>query len=121
MIAVSVIGCVVAFFLNRKFAEKYGKPAIQWGAFALQVIAAGGVLANLPEDGLSRRFLFWLAALAAAYAFGLWECRKHAAKQQAAPGDIIRAMTVQAMLPVCAAPVLLMITGIIVFDFLWAH
>jgi len=121
MVVISVIGCILAYILNRKFAEKYGEQAIQWGPFVLQAIAAGGALANLPEDGFPRRFLFWLAVLAAVYAFGLWECRKHAAKQQAAPGDITRAMIAQAVLPICAVQALFMIAGTIVFGFLWAH
>ena len=121
MFVISVIGCVLGFVLNATYAKKYGEQAIQWGPFILQLLVTGVALARFPEHGLAHRFLLWLAVLAAVYAFGLWECRKHAAKQQAAPGDIMRAMIAQAVLPICAVPAVFMIAGMIVFGFLWAH
>ena len=69
----AVIGCVSGFLLNRAYAKKYGEQAIQWGPFVLQLLVSGGALARLPENGMSYRFVFWLAALAAVYAFGLRE------------------------------------------------
>ena len=121
MMVLSVIGCVLGFFLNRTYAKKYGEQAIQWGPFVLQVLVTGVALARFPEHGMSPRFLFWLVLLVAAYAFGLRECRKHAVKQQADPGDIVSAMIAQAVLPLGAVPAVFMIAGMVVFGFLWAH
>lgn len=121
MMVLSVVGCVLGFYLNRTYAKKYGEPAIQWGPCVLQVLVTGGALARFPEHGVSHRFLFWLAALAAVYAFGLWECRKHAAKQQAAPGDMVSAMIAQTVLPLGVVPAAFLIAGMVVFGFLWAH
>lgn len=121
IMVLSVIGCVLGFFLNRTYGKKYGEPAIQWGPCILQVLVTGVALARFPEHGMSRRFLFWLVLLAAAYAFGLRECRKHAEKQKAAPGDIVSAMIAQTVLPLGAVPAVFMIAGMVVFGFLWAH
>lgn len=121
VMALSVIGCVLGFFLNRTYAKKYGEQAIQWGPFVLQVLVTGVALARFPEHGMSPRFLFWLVLLVAVYAFGLRECRKHAVKQQADPGDIVSAMIAQTMLPLGVVPAVFMIAGMVVFGFLWAH
>ena len=121
MIVLAVIGCALGFYLNSTYAKKYGESAIQWGPFVLQVLVTGGALARFPENGMSRRFLFWLVLLVAAYAFGLRECRKHAVKQQADPGDVVSAMIAQAVLPRGAVPAVFMIAGMVVFGFLWAH
>ena len=121
VMALSVIGCVLGFFLNRTYAKKYGEQAIQWGPFVLQVLVTGGALVRFPEHGMSPRFLFWLAALAAVYAFGLRECRKHASTQQAAPADMVSAMIAQAVLPLSVLLALFLIAGLVVFGFLWAH
>ena len=117
----AVIGCVSGFLLNRAYTKKYGEQAIQWGPFVLQLLVSGGALVRLPENGVSYRFVFWLAALAAVYAFGLRECRKHAVKQQAAPGDVLSAMVAQAVLPLCVLLALFLVAGMGVFGFLWAH
>ena len=117
----SVIGCVLGLVLNSRYAKKYGEQAIQWGPFILQLLVTGVALARFPEHGMSPRFLFWLVLLVAAYAFGLRECRKHAVKQQADPGDVVSAMIAQAVLPLGAVPAVFMIAGMVVFGFLWAH
>lgn len=121
MIGLSAICCIAGFILNSNYAKKYGEPAIRWGPFVLQVLVSGGALARLPENGVSHRFLLWLAALAAVYAFGLWECRNHAIKQQAAPGDVFSAMIVQAVLPFGVVLAVFLIAGMVVFGVLWAH
>ena len=121
IMVLSVVGCVLGFFLNRAYAKKYEEPAIQWGPCVLQILVTGVALARFPEHGMSRRFLFWLVLLAAVYVFGLWECRKHAVKQQAAPGDIVSAMIAQTVLPLGAVPAAFMLVGMLVFGFLWAH
>ena len=121
MLVLSVIGCVLGFVLNTTYAKKYGEQAIQWGPFVLQLLVTGVALARFPEHGMSRRFLFWLVLLAAVYVFGLWECRKHAVKQQVAPGDIVSAMIAQTVLPLGVVPAAFMLVGMLVFGFLWAH
>ncbi len=117
----SVTGCVLGFFLNRAYAKKYGDAAIQWKPFVLQFICIGGALSQLPGDEVSFRFLFWITACVAAYAIGLWLCRQHAKKQQAEPGDTVCAMTAQAVLPFGAALAVIMIAGMVLFGFVWAH
>ena len=117
----SVIGCVVGFFLNSTYAKKYGEPAIQWKPFVLQLICTGGALSQLPGDEVSFRFLFWITACAVAYAIGLWLCRQHAKKQQAEPGDTVCAMAAQAVLPFGAALAFMILAGMILFGFVWAH
>ncbi len=94
MIVLSVICCVVGFFLNRTYAT---------------------------TDEISFRFLFWIIVTFLSYGAGLWQCRQHAKRQQAEPGDTVIAMAAQAILPVGAAVVILLATGMIAFGFLWAH
>lgn len=117
----SVTGCVLGFLLNRAYARKYGDAAIQWKPFVLQLICICGALSQLPGDGVSSRFLFWIAASAVAYAIGLWLCRQHTKKQQAEPGDTVCAMAAQAVLPFGAALAVIMIAGMVLFGFVWAH
>ena len=121
MIVLSAICCVVGFFLNRTYAKKYGEAAVQWKWFVLQVIGIGGALTQLPTDEISFRFLFWIIVTFLSYGAGLWQCRQHAKRQQAEPGDTVIAMAAQAILPVGAAVVILLATGMIAFGFLWAH
>ena len=121
MIVLSVICCVVGFFLNRTYAKKYGEAAVQWKLFVLQVIGIGGALTQLPTDEISFRFLFWIVVTLLSYGAGLWLCRQHAKRQQAGSGDTVVAMAAQAILPVGAAVVILLATGMIAFGFLWAH
>ena len=121
MIILSVICCVVGFFLNRTYAKKYGEAAVQWKLFVLQVIGIGGALTQLPGNEISFRFLFWITVTFLSYGAGLWLCRQHAKRQQAGPDDTVVAMAAQAILPVGAAVVILLATGMIAFGFLWAH
>ena len=121
MIVLSVICCVVGFFLNRTYATKYGEAAVQWKLFVLQVIGIGGALTQLPTDEISFRFLFWIVVTLLSYGAGLWLCWQHAKRQQAEPGDNVVAMAAQAILPVGAAAVILLAVGMIAFGFLWDH
>ena len=121
MIALSVIGCVVGFLLNRAYTKKYGEPAIQWKLFIVQVICIIGALSQLPDGEVSFRFLFWAAVALLSFVAGLWLCRQHAKNQQAEPGDTAAAMAAQALLPLGVALVIMMIAGVFVFGFLWAH
>ena len=89
MIVLSVICCVVGFFLNRTYATKYGEAAVQRKLFVLQVIGIGGALTQLPTDEISFRFLFWIVVTLLSYGAGLWLCRQHAKRQQAEPGDVL--------------------------------
>ena len=121
MIVLSVICCVVGFFLNRTYAKKYGEAAVQWKLFVLQVLGIGGALTQLPADEVPFRFLFWIMVTLLSYGAGLWQCRQHAKRQQAGPDDTVVAMAAQAILPVGAAAVILLAVGMIAFGFLWDH
>ena len=121
MIILSVICCVVGFFLNRTYAKKYGEAAVQWKLFVLQVIGIGGALTQLPGNEISFRFLFWITVTLLSYGAGLWQCRQHAKRQQAGPDDTVVAMAAQAILPVGAAAVILLAVGMIAFGSLWDH
>ena len=121
MIGLSVIGCGLGFFLNRIYAHKYREAAIQWKPLILQLICIGGALSQLPGDEVSFRFLFWIAASVVSYAIGLWACSQHAKKQNAEPGDTVCAMAAQAVLPFGAALLVMMLMGMAVFGFIWAH
>ncbi len=121
MIVLSVICCVIGFFLNRTYATKYGEAAVQWKLFVLQVIGIGGALTQLPVNEISLCFLFWITVTLLSYGAGLLLCRQHAKRQQAGPSDTVIAMAAQALLPVGAAVVILLTAGMIAFGFLWDH
>ena len=121
MTGLAVTGCVLGFFLNRAYAEKYREAAIQWPSLILQCICVVGALSQLPGNGMSLWFVFWLLAVAGSYAGGLWLCRQHANMQQAGQGDVVRAMTAQAVLPFGLALAFLMAAGMILFGFVWIH
>ena len=121
MIGLAVTGCVLGFFLNRAYAEKYREAAIQWPSLILQCICVAGALSQLPGDGVSLWFVFWLVAVGVSYAGGLWLCRQHAKMQQAGQGDTVCAITAQTVLPFGLALALLMAAGMILFGFVWAH
>ena len=101
--------------------KKNGKPAIQWGLCILQSICVGGLLSHIPGDELSLRLLFWIIAVVVSYAAGLWKCREHAKQQGAAPGDIAGAMAAQAVFPAGVTLAVMMVAGMFIFGFLWAH
>ena len=117
----SAICCLAGFILNSTYAKKYGKPAIQWKLFALQLICICGALTQIPDNGLSFKFLFWTAAAVSAYAAGLWKCRERANHLEAEPADVAGAMTAQAVLPIGSALLIMMLAGIIFFGFVWEH
>ena len=121
VIGLSVIGCVLGFFLNRVYANKYGEAAIQWKPFILQFICTVGALSQLPDEEVSFRFLLWIIAAVFSYAAGLWLCRQHAKKQKAEPGDTVCAIAAQAVLPFGAALAFMMVAGMVLFGFVWAH
>ena len=121
MIGLSAICCISGFILNSMYAKKYGEPAIQWRLCILQGFCVGGLLSHMPGDELSLRFLFWLIAVAVSYAAGLWKCREHAKQQGAAPGDVAGAMAAQAVFPAGVALAVIMVAGMFIFGFLWAH
>ena len=121
VIGLSVIGCVLGFFLNRAYVSKYGEAAVQWKPFILQFICTGGALSQLPGEEVSVRFLFWIIAAVLSYAAGLWFCGRHAKKQKAESGDTVCAMAAQAVLPFGAALLVMMLVGMAVFGFIWAH
>ena len=112
LIAAALVCCASGFVLNSMYAKKYGEAAVQWKLFALQVICIGGALTQFPGDKLSLRFLFWLIASVVSCAAGLWMCRA---------GDTVVAMAAQAILPVGAAVLILLASGMIAFGFLWDH
>lgn len=121
LVGITIACCVSGFVLNSAYTKKYGKSAIQWKPLVLQCIFISGALSQLPGEDASCWFLFWAAGAVISYAAGLWMCREHAQKQQAEHGDIIRVMTAQAILPPGAALVFMMLTGMIVFGFVWVH
>ena len=121
VLGLSVTGCVLGFILNRLYAKKYGETAIQWMPFAFQFICTCGVLSQLPGDGISCWFLFWLAAAVVSYGVGLWSCRQHAKRQNAEPGDTLCAMAAQAVFSLGAALAVVLAAGPVVFGLLWAH
>ena len=121
MIGLAATGCVLGFCLNRTYVKKYGEAAIQWPALILQCICVAGALSQLPGGVVSFWFVFWLLAVAVSYAGGLWLCRQHAQMQQAGQGDVVRAMTAQAVLPFGLALAFLMAAGMILFGFIWVH
>jgi len=121
MIGLSAICCIAGYILNSSYAKKYGEPAIQWKLFVLQLICVCGALTQIPGDEISSRFLFWIAAAVLAYAAGLWKCRERAKHLGAEPADVAGAMTAQALLPVGSAFLFMMILGVVVFGFVWAH
>lgn len=118
MVAISLVG----FYLNRVYAKKYGKMAVQWWPFLLQVIFVGGTLANMPGGNeLSRWLIFFLIGLVASYGLGLWKCWRYAKEQGAERVYIAIALAIQILLPLAVTWVLLTLVGIIVFGFLWEH
>ena len=121
MLGISAICCIAGYILNSAYAKKYGEPSIQWKLFALQLICICGALTQIPGDELSSGFLFWIAAAVLAYAAGLWKCRERAKHLGAEPADVASAMTAQALLPVGSAFLVMVILGMIVFGFVWAH
>ena len=121
MIGLSALCCISGFILNSIYAKKYREPAIQWGPCILQSICVGGLLSHMPGDELSLRLLFWFIAVAVSYAAGLRKCREHAKQQGATPGDIAGAMAAQALFPAGVALAVMMVAGIFIFGFLWAH
>ena len=121
LIIAAFLCCAFGFLLNRMYAKKYGDPAIQWKPCALQFICIAGALTQFPGDEMSLRFLFWIIASGVSCAAGLWMCRQHAGRQQAGAGDTVVAMAAQAILPVGAAVLILLASGMIAFGFLWDH
>lgn len=121
MLGLSAICCIAGCILNRSYAKKYGEPAVQWKLFALQLICTCGALTQVPGDELSVKFLFWTAAAVFAYMAGLRKCRGRAKQLGAEPADAAGAMAAQAVLPVGSALLVMMILGMIVFGFAWAH
>ena len=121
LIIAAFLCCAFGFLLNRMYAKKYGDPAIQWKPCALQFICIAGALTQFPGDEMSLRFLFWIIASVVSCAAGLWMCRQHAGRQQAGAGDTVVAMAAQAILPVGAAVLILLASGMIAFGFLWDH
>ena len=121
IIGLSAICCISGFILNSLYTKKYGEPAIRWKLCILQCSCVAGVLSHMPGDELSFRFLFWIIAAAVSYAAGLWKCREHAKQQGAGPGDIAGAMTAQAVFPAGVTLAVMMVAGMFIFGFLWAH
>lgn len=121
MIGLSAICCIAGYILNSSYAKKYGGPAIQWKLFVLQLICVCGALTQIPGDEMSSKFLFWIAAAVLAYAAGLWKCRERAKHLGAELADVAGAMTAQALLPVGSALLVMVILGMVVFGFVWAH
>ena len=121
MLGLSAICCMAGGILNSTYAEKYGESAIQWQLFALQLICTCGALTQIPGDELSVKFLFWTAAAVSVYAAGMWKCRERAKHLGAGPADVAGAMTAQAVLPIGSALLVMVIVGMIVFGFVWAH
>jgi len=121
MLGLSAICCIAGYILNSTYAKKYGEPAIQWKLFALQFICTCGVLIQIPGDELSLKFLFLLAVAISAYAAGMWKCRECAKLLGAEPADVAGAITAQAVFPIGLALLVMMILGMIVFGFVWAH
>ena len=121
LVGIAIACCIFGFVLNSMYAGKYGEPAIQRKAFVLQFIFISAALSQLPGEGVSCWFIFWAAGAVISYTAGLWMCRAHAKKQHAEQGDIIRAMTVQAILPVGSSLAFMMLAGMILFGFVWAH
>lgn len=118
---IAFVCCISGFVLNSMYAKQYGEPAIQWKPFILQSICICGVLSNLPDGELSGVFLFWATATVISYVSGLWLCRQHAGKQNAGPGDTASAMAAQAIFPLGIVLAVMMIAGMVVFGFMWAH
>ena len=121
MLGLSAICCIAGCILNRSYAKKYGEPAVQWKLFALQLICTCGALTQIPSDELSVQFLLWTAAAVFVYTAGLWKCRGRAKHLGAEPADVASAMAAQAVLPIGSALLVMMIVGMIVFGFVWAH
>ena len=121
MLGLSAICCIAGYILNSAYAKKYGEPAIQWKLFALQLICTCGALTQIPGDELSVQFLFWAVAAVFAYTAGLWKCRGRAKRLGAEPADVAGAMAAQAVLPIGSALLVMVILGMIVFGFVWAH
>ena len=121
LIAAAFSCCSFGFLLNSIYAKKYGNPAIQWKPCVLQFICIGGALTQFPGDEMSLRFLFWIIASVVSCAAGLWLCRQHAGRQQVGPGDTVVAMAAQSILPIGAAVLILLASGMIAFGFLWDH
>ncbi len=121
LVGIATVCCIFGFVLNSMYVKRYGEPAIQWKPFVLQVVFLCGALSQFPGEGVSCWFLFWAAGAVISYAAGLWMCQEHARKQQAEQGDAIRAMAVQAILPIGSSLAFMMLTGMILFGFVWAH
>ena len=121
LVGIATVCCIFGFVLNSMYVKRYGEPAIQWKPFVLQVVFLCGALSQFPGEDASCWFLFWAAGAVFSYAAGLRMCQEHARKQQAEQGDAIRAMAVQAILPIGSSLAFMMLTGMILFGFVWAH
>ena len=120
MMVLSVVVCVLGFFLNWAYAKKYKEAAVQWKLFVLQTIAVGGVVTQLGYE-VSSQLLCWTAVAILTFGIGFRKCWQHAARQQAKPGDKVMALAAQALLPLGSAVFGMMLFGILVIGLFWVH